>query len=108
MAAKMSTEDMIKEALAELAERGGSSLPKIKKFLTERHHMDFEAGKDKNLVLKVAPRAGGRVGVEGGSCFWAGNSNAAVGRGVPAPRGGLPAAGRVSAGAQARRGEGCV
>uniref|UniRef100_A0A7S2SE10 DM2 domain-containing protein n=1 Tax=Rhizochromulina marina TaxID=1034831 RepID=A0A7S2SE10_9STRA len=54
--AKKSTEDMIKDALVELADRGGSSLPKIKKFLTDRYSMDFDAGKDKSLVLKTLKR----------------------------------------------------
>jgi len=56
MAAKKSTEDMIKDALTEMGDRNGSSLPKLKKFLTERFSMDFEAGNSKSLVLKALKR----------------------------------------------------
>ena len=47
----MATKDAVTKAITELNERGGSSLPAIKKFLVGQG-WDFEAGPQKNQLLK--------------------------------------------------------
>jgi hypothetical protein len=45
--------DMVKEAILELKERGGSSLAAIKKYTRVNHNLDFSSGSDKANLLKA-------------------------------------------------------
>ena len=45
--------DMVKEAILELKERGGSSLVAIKKYTGVNHNLDFSCGSDKVNLLKA-------------------------------------------------------
>lgn len=45
--------DMIKTAITELKERGGSSLPAIKKYLSANNEVDFTKGSDKSHLLRA-------------------------------------------------------
>ena len=47
--------DMIKEAITTLKERGGSSLPAIKKYLIANHGCDFTKGADKSHLVRLSP-----------------------------------------------------
>ena len=49
----MSTFEKISKAISTLKERGGSSLPAIKKFMIQEYGSDFTAGSDKSNLVRL-------------------------------------------------------